>query len=157
MAKVSHVALAISLHAPNDVLRSEIVPLNKKYPIAELMQACQFYFKDAPRRHITMEYVMLKGVNDQPQHARELVQLLRDIHCKVNLIPFNPFPGTKYECSDRLTIERFRDMLMQAGLQTMTRKTRGDDIDAACGQLAGEFTDRTKRSAKLAKIAIQAQ
>ena len=157
LAKVSHVALAISLHAPNDLLRSEIVPLNKKYPIAQLMQACQFYFKDVPRRHITMEYVMLKGVNDQPHHARELIELLRDIHCKVNLIPFNPFPGTKYECSDRHTIERFRDMLMQAGLQTMTRKTRGDDIDAACGQLAGEFKDRTKRSAKLAKIAIQVQ
>ncbi len=149
LAKVSNVALAISLHAPNDKLRSEIVPLNKKYPIAELMQACKDYFKDAPRRHITMEYVMLKGVNDQPEHARQLIKLLCDIHCKVNLIPFNPFPGTRYERSDRATIDRFRDMLMQAGLQTVTRKTRGEDIDAACGQLAGEFKDRTKRSAKL--------
>lgn len=155
LAKVSDVALAISLHAPNDSLRSEIVPLNKKYPLKELLQACKDYFKDAPRRHITMEYVMLKGVNDQAEHAQQLVKILRDIHCKVNLIPFNPFPGTRYERSDRKTIDTFRDILMKAGLQTVTRKTRGEDIDAACGQLAGEFKDRTKRSAKLAAISVE--
>ncbi len=154
LAKISDVALAISLHAPNDALRCELVPINKKYPIAELMAACKDYFKDAPRRHITMEYVMLKGVNDQPEHARQLIKLLSDINCKINLIPFNPFPGTRYQRSDRTTIDAFRDILMRAGLQTVTRKTRGDDIDAACGQLAGEFKDRTKRSAKLAAIAV---
>lgn len=155
LAKISDVALAISLHAPNDTLRSELVPLNKKYPIAELIQACQDYFKDAPRRHITMEYVMLKGINDQPEHAHQLIKLLRYVNCKVNLIPFNPFPETRYQRSDRETIDHFRSLLMQAGLQTVTRKTRGEDIDAACGQLAGEFKDRTKRSAKLAAIAVK--
>jgi 23S rRNA (adenine2503-C2)-methyltransferase len=98
---------------------------------------------------------MLQGVNDQPEHARQLIKLLSDINCKINLIPFNPFPGTRYQRSDRATIDAFRDILMRAGLQTVTRKTRGDDIDAACGQLAGEFKDRTKRSAKLAAIAIE--
>lgn len=155
LAKVSEVALAISLHAPNDALRSEIVPLNKKYPISELMAACKHYFKDSPRRHITMEYVMLKNVNDRPEHALELVKLLKDIRCKINLIPFNPFPGTRYQRSDRASIDEFRSILMKAGLQTVTRKTRGEDIDAACGQLAGEFKDRTKRSAKLAAIAVK--
>ena len=157
LAQVSEVALAISLHAPNDELRSELVPLNKKYPIALLMQACRDYFKDAPRRHITMEYVMLKDVNDRVEHAQQLIRLLRNIPCKVNLIPFNPFPGTRYQRSDRATIDHFRALLLAAGVQTITRKTRGDDIDAACGQLAGEFTDRTQRSAKLAAIAVTQQ
>jgi 23S rRNA (adenine2503-C2)-methyltransferase len=139
------VSLAVSLHAPNDALRDQLVPLNKKYPIAELLAACKRYVADEPRRRVTFEYVMLAGVNDSPEHARQLVKLLRDVPSKVNLIPFNPFPETHYARSDQPTIDRFRDVLMQAGLVTMTRKTRGDDIDAACGQLAGRVRDRTRR------------
>ncbi|MBS0286177.1 MAG: 23S rRNA (adenine(2503)-C(2))-methyltransferase RlmN [Proteobacteria bacterium] len=142
------VALAVSLHAPNDALRTQLVPLNKKYPIAELLAACKRYLRDDKRRRITMEYVMLKGVNDKPEHAYELVRLLKDVPSKVNLIPFNPFFGTQYERSDEHAIRRFQDILMEAGLVTMKRKTRGDDIDAACGQLAGQVNDRTQRSIK---------
>jgi 23S rRNA (adenine2503-C2)-methyltransferase len=140
------VSLAVSLHAPNDALRDVLVPLNKKYPIAELLAACKRYVADEPRRRVTFEYVMLAGVNDSVEHARELVKLLRDVPCKVNLIPFNPFPDTRYTRSDKATIDRFREILMDAGLMTVTRKTRGDDIDAACGQLAGRIQDRTRRS-----------
>lgn len=145
LKQVSDVSLAVSLHAPNDELRNELVPLNRKYPIKELMAACQRYIADDSRRKITFEYVMLAGINDSDEHARQLIKLLRQIPSKINLIPFNPFPGTDYQCSDIKTINRFRDILMQAGLMTVTRKTRGDDIDAACGQLAGKVLDKTKR------------
>jgi 23S rRNA (adenine2503-C2)-methyltransferase len=148
LASVSDVALAVSLHAPNDTLRTELVPLNKKYPIAELLAACKRYIGDDKRRKITMEYVMLKGVNDTVQHAKELVSILKNVPSKVNLIPFNPFFGTRYERSDDKTIQQFQDVLMAAGVITMKRKTRGDDIDAACGQLAGKVNDKTQRSAK---------
>lgn len=154
LAEVSDVALAISLHATNDELRTEIVPINKKYPIKMLIEACENYFKDQPRRHVTIEYVMLKDVNDQPKHAKQLVKILQNLKSKVNLIPFNPFPNTLYECSDWETIKQFQSTLKAAGIQTMVRKTRGQDIDAACGQLAGEFFDRTKRSQKLQAIPI---
>ena len=140
------VSLAVSLHAPNDALRDQLVPLNKKYPIAELLAACRRYVEGDGRRRVTFEYVMLAGVNDSPEHARELARLLRDVPAKVNLIPFNPFPEAGYQRSSREAIDRFRDILMQANLTTVTRKTRGDDIDAACGQLAGRVQDRTRRS-----------
>ncbi len=140
------VSLAVSLHAPNDALRTELVPLNKKYPIAELLAACRRYVAGDSRRRVTFEYVMLAGINDSPEHARELARLLRDVPCKVNLIPFNPFPETRFTRSDRATIDRFRDILLAHNLVTITRRTRGDDIDAACGQLAGRVQDRTKRS-----------
>lgn len=139
------VSLAVSLHAPNDALRTEIVPLNKKYPIAELLDACRKYVEDDPHRKVTFEYVMLAGVNDSLAHAKELVALLRDVPAKVNLIPFNPFPHTRYERSSQQAIDAFRDVLWEAGLITITRRTRGDDIDAACGQLAGDVRDRTGR------------
>jgi 23S rRNA (adenine2503-C2)-methyltransferase len=138
------VSLAVSLHAPNDRLRDELVPLNTKYPIRELLAACRRYVAGEPRRRVTFEYVMLAGVNDSSFHARELVTLLTDVPAKVNLIPFNPFPRTHFQRSDRVTINRFREILMNAGLVTVTRKTRGDDIDAACGQLAGRVVDRTR-------------
>ncbi|MBI3899598.1 MAG: 23S rRNA (adenine(2503)-C(2))-methyltransferase RlmN [Gammaproteobacteria bacterium] len=139
------VSLAVSLHAPNDKLRTEIVPLNKKYPIAELLDACRRYIANDPHRRVTFEYVMLDGVNDTVTHARELVALLHDVPSKVNLIPFNPFPHTGYKRSSKKAIDAFRDIVMQAGLMTITRRTRGDDIDAACGQLAGRIQDRTGR------------
>lgn len=142
---VSDVALAVSLHAPNDELRNQIVPLNKKYPLNELMETCRNYFKGDPRRSITMEYVMLANVNDTPQHAMQLIKILEGIRVKVNLIPFNPFPHTQYQRSDTNTICRFRDLLLKAGLNTTIRRTRGEDIDAACGQLVGEVKDRTRR------------
>ena len=145
------VALAVSLHAPNDALRDEIVPLNKKYPLKELMAVCRDYFKNEPRRSITMEYVMLDGVNDSPEHARQLIKLLQGIKVKMNLIPFNPFPLTPYKRSSHTAIARFSQILMDAGLNTTVRRTRGDDIDAACGQLAGDFTDRTRRKERYLK------
>jgi len=140
------VALAVSLHAPNDALRDVLVPINKKYPLAELMAACRRYIEKAPRDFITFEYVMLDGVNDSVAHARELIALVKDVPCKFNLIPFNPFPLSGYNRSRPETVRRFRDELMQAGLIATTRKTRGDDIDAACGQLAGQVQDKTKRT-----------
>lgn len=148
LGKSSPVALAVSLHAPNDELRDKLVPLNKKYPIAELMAVCRDYFKDEPKRTITMEYVMLAGVNDQPTHARQLIKILDGVPAKLNLIPFNPFPKTDYKRSDDATIARFQEILVNAGFNTMIRKTRGDDIDAACGQLVGEVKDRTRRQAR---------
>lgn len=151
------VSLAVSLHAPNDELRDQLVPLNKKYPIAELLAACRRYVAGDNRRRITFEYVMLAGINDSPAHARELARLLQDMPAKVNLIPFNPFPDSGYQRSERAVIDRFRDILMRANLTTMTRKTRGDDIDAACGQLAGRVMDRTRRSHKRAGAAGGAQ
>ena len=143
---VSGVSLALSLHAPNDALRDKLVPLNKKYPIKEVLAACHDYIKDKKRRSVTMEYVMLDGINDSDANARELVKILKNIECKVNLIPFNPFPESEYTRSPAKRIARFADILMQAGIITMTRKTRGDDIDAACGQLAGQVKDKTKRT-----------
>jgi len=145
----SNVSLAISLHATNDKLRDELVPLNRKYPIAELMAACRRYASGESRRRITFEYVMLAGINDSPAHARELVRLLNGVPAKMNLIPFNPFPGAQYATSDAAAIDRFRDIVMAAGIMTVTRKTRGDDIDAACGQLVGRVADRTRRSVRL--------
>ncbi|MGB8518461.1 MAG: 23S rRNA (adenine(2503)-C(2))-methyltransferase RlmN [Gallionella sp.] len=140
------VALAVSLHAPNDKLRDVLVPINQKYPLKELLAACLRYLEKAPRDFITFEYVMLDGVNDTVQHAHELVRLVADVPCKFNLIPFNPFPQTHYQRSKPDTIARFRDVLMRANIVTTTRKTRGDDIAAACGQLAGQVQDRTKRT-----------
>ncbi len=139
------VSLAVSLHAPNDRLRDELVPLNKRYPIRELLAACQRYVKDDAREKVTFEYVLLAGVNDTQQHARELASLLADVPAKVNLIPFNPFPHSGYECSPVPVIDDFREVLMARRIMTITRKTRGDDIDAACGQLAGEVQARSRR------------
>ncbi len=144
------VSLAVSLHAPNDALRDQLVPLNKKYPIQELLEACRRYCADSPRTRVTFEYVMLDGVNDSVEHAHELVDLLQAVPSKVNLIPFNPFPQTQYRRSSKEVIDRFREVLIAAGLTTITRKTRGDDIDAACGQLAGRVQDRTRRRERLA-------
>ena len=148
LKEVSDVSLAVSLHAPTDELRNEIVPLNQKYPIKELMQACRDYVADEPRRKITFEYVMLDGVNDSREDAVKLAKLLKQVPAKVNLIPFNPFPNTKYRSSSQQKIDAFRDVLVANGLTTITRKTRGEDIDAACGQLAGQVMDRTKRKLK---------
>ena len=153
LREVSDVALAVSLHAPNDELRDQLVPLNKKYPLKELMQACKAYFKDDTRRYVTIEYVMLAGINDQPIHARQLIALLRDVRSKVNLIPFNPFPNTIYTRSSPAVIDHFRETLMNAGINCITRKTRGENIDAACGQLVGDFKDRTSRRERIRRIA----
>jgi 23S rRNA (adenine2503-C2)-methyltransferase len=152
LSEVIDVSLAVSLHAANDDLRTELVPLNKRYPIADLVAACQRWVARKPRTSITFEYTLMKGVNDQPEHARQLVKLMRKLPtCKVNLIPFNPFPGTRYERSPASDIHDFQTQLLNAGVLTMLRRTRGDDIDAACGQLAGQVTDRTRRSADIRK------
>jgi 23S rRNA (adenine2503-C2)-methyltransferase len=148
------VALAVSLHAPNDALRDEIVPINKKYPLKELMAACVRYLEKAPRDFVTFEYVMLDGVNDTVEHAKQLLQTVRGVSCKFNLIPFNPFPDSGYDTSRPDNIRRFRDVLMQAGYIVTTRKTRGDDIDAACGQLAGKVEDKTRRTHKFTLKAV---
>jgi 23S rRNA (adenine2503-C2)-methyltransferase len=139
------VNLAVSLHASNDALRNQLIPINKKYPLAKLLAACREYGKIEPHRRITFEYVMLKGVNDSPSDARALIKLLQGIPTKINLIPFNPFLHTRYQCTPPEAIDRFRDILLQAGLMTVTRKTRGGDIDAACGQLAGKVQDKSRR------------
>jgi 23S rRNA (adenine2503-C2)-methyltransferase len=138
------VALAVSLHAPNDRLRDDLVPLNRKYPLRELLAACQRYLRHAPRDFITFEYVMLAGVNDSDAHAHELVALVQDVSCKLNLIPFNPFPGSGLHASTLDRTKAFAHILADASIVTTIRKTRGDDIDAACGQLAGEVQDRTR-------------
>ena len=164
LGEESDVSLAVSLHAANDELRSELVPLNKKYPIEELMAACQRYVRRKPRSSITFEYTMMKGINDQPQHARELARLMRQFDnavqmkdaAKVNLIPFNPFPGTRFERSPAEDIRAFQKLLLDARVLTMVRRTRGDDIDAACGQLKGRVMDRTRRQADFRKK-LQAQ
>ncbi len=142
------VALAVSLHAPNDRLRDELVPINCKYPLRDLMSACQRYLEKAPRDFVTFEYVMLDGVNDSDTQAYELLELTRKVSCKFNLIPFNPFPGSPYLRSQAVRIKRFAEILIGAGVVTTTRKTRGDDIDAACGQLAGQVQDKTQQSAR---------
>jgi len=153
----SDVSLAVSLHAPNDELREQLVPLNRKYPIAELMAACARYLRANRRREsITFEYTLMKGVNDQPEHARQLARLMRQFDNavqardsgKVNLIPFNPFPGTRYERPDESAIRAFQKILLDSQVLTMVRRTRGDDIDAACGQLKGQVMDRTRRQAE---------
>jgi 23S rRNA (adenine2503-C2)-methyltransferase len=146
LAHESDVSLAVSLHAPTDALRDTLVPLNKKYPIAELLASCQRYLADRPRASVTFEYTLMKGVNDQPEHARALVKILRKLPAKLNLIPFNPFPGTKYERSAPETIRAFQEIVLNSGLLATVRRTRGDDIDAACGQLVGKVQDRTRRS-----------
>ena len=138
------VALAVSLHAPNDAIRSRIMPINDAYPIATLLEACRDYLEAAPRDFITFEYVMLKGVNDAPDHARELAKLLSTVPSKVNLIPFNPFPDSGFERSDPERVRRFQKILLDEGYVATVRKTRGDDIDAACGQLAGQVVNRMK-------------
>ncbi|MFA6178241.1 MAG: 23S rRNA (adenine(2503)-C(2))-methyltransferase RlmN, partial [Candidatus Methylopumilus sp.] len=148
------VALAVSLHAPNDKLRDEIVPINKKYPLKELMAACQRYLVKAPRDFVTFEYVMLDGINDTLLHAKQLLDVVKDVPCKFNLIPFNPFPDSGYVTSKPENIRAFRDVLMQAGYVVTTRKTRGEDIDAACGQLAGKVQDKTKRTLKRIPLEI---
>ena len=140
------VALAVSLHAPNDALRDVLVPINQKYPLRDLMSACVRYLVKAPRDFVTFEYVMLDGVNDRDADARQLLALTRGVPCKFNLIPFNPFPGSPYKRSPTPRIRQFAEILMAAGVVTTTRKTRGEDIDAACGQLAGQVKDKTRRA-----------
>jgi 23S rRNA (adenine2503-C2)-methyltransferase len=140
------VALAVSLHAPNDALRDALVPINRKYPLRELLAACQRYIERAPRDFVTFEYVLLDGVNDAPEQARELVALVREVPCKFNLIPFNPFPNTEFATSPRARQLAFQQVLQEAGLVATVRTTRGADIDAACGQLAGQVQDKTRRS-----------
>jgi 23S rRNA (adenine2503-C2)-methyltransferase len=166
LAVESDVSLAVSLHAPNDPLRSELVPLNKKYPVAELMDACVRYALRKKGESVTFEYTLMKGVNDQPEHARQLVKLLREFDrrvqmkdaAKVNLIPFNPFPGTRFERPDEAAIRAFQKLLNDAGMIAPVRRTRGDDIDAACGQLKGQVMDRTRRQAEFRKrLAAQGQ
>ena len=143
------VALAVSLHAPVDDVRTELVPLNRKYPIADLMQACREFVSEKHKRSVTFEYTLIDGVNDHPEHAHKLVKLLRRLPSKLNLIPFNPFPGTKYRCSSQDRIKEFQEIVMRGGLIATVRKTRGEDIDAACGQLVGKVNDRTKRSERI--------
>jgi len=157
LAEETNVALAVSLHAPADELRNELVPINRKHPIAELLEACWHYIDEQNGRSVTFEYVMLDGVNDSPAQARALAQLLKGHPAKVNLIPFNPFPGTRYKRSPLPVIQRFRDELIQRGVLATVRRTRGDDIDAACGQLAGRVIDRTttRLGNKVFGVAVQ--
>lgn len=157
LADFVDVSLAISLHAPNDELRNELVPLNKRYPIAQLLDSAQKYLERMPdqRRKMTIEYTLIDGVNDRPEHARQLATLLRDVPCKINLIPFNPFALSNYRRVSGNALSRFRDILYKAGLIVTVRTTRGDDIDAACGQLAGEVNDRTRRSERYRLNAAQ--
>ncbi|MDH4259374.1 MAG: 23S rRNA (adenine(2503)-C(2))-methyltransferase RlmN [Gammaproteobacteria bacterium] len=158
LAQDCNVALAVSLHAPNDRLRDRLVPINRKHPIAELLTASWHYLERQNGRSVTFEYTMLDGINDQPEHARELAALLRGHDAKVNLIPFNTFPGTKYRRSPAAAISRFRDLLAQGGVMATVRRTRGDDIDAACGQLRGQVLDRTlvRLGSRPARLAVRA-
>lgn len=144
------VYLALSLHAPNDRLRDQLVPLNKKYPLQQVLDSCVRYVRGDNGKRVTIEYVMIDGFNDKPEHARELVKLLRNLPVKINLIPFNPFPGSDYQRSKPEALEKFREILIKNKLTTITRKTRGDDIDAACGQLVGKVKDRSKRTQQVA-------
>jgi 23S rRNA (adenine2503-C2)-methyltransferase len=157
LAEVSNVALAVSLHAPDDALRNELVPINRKHPIAELLPACWHYLDEQNGRSVTFEYVMLDGVNDSLAQARAVARLLKGHPAKVNLIPFNPFPGTRYTRSPAPVIQRFRDELLQRGVLATVRRTRGEDIDAACGQLAGRVIDRTtvRLGNKVIGVAVQ--
>jgi 23S rRNA (adenine2503-C2)-methyltransferase len=156
LAAACPVALAVSLHAPTDGLRDKLVPINRKYPLAELMSACQRYLVHAPRDFITFEYVMLDGVNDGDADARALLHLVRDVPCKFNLIPFNPFPTSGFRRSPADRVRRFANILIEGGIVTTTRKTRGDDIDAACGQLAGKVQDRSRRTIVMSRQRVGA-
>ena len=155
LAEACPVALAVSLHAPTDGLRDKLVPINRKYPLAELMAACQRYLVHAPRDFITFEYVMLDGINDSDADARALLHLVRDVPCKFNLIPFNPFPASGFHRSPAERVRRFASILINGGIVTTTRKTRGDDIDAACGQLAGKVQDKSRRISRSAGFTIE--
>ena len=157
LAEDCNVALAVSLHAPNDALRDELVPINRRHPIAELLEACWHYLERQNGRNITFEYAMLDGINDRPEHARELAALLRGREAKVNLIPFNTFPGTRYRRSAPAAVDAFRDALMKRGVIATIRRTRGDDIDAACGQLVGRVRDRVqvRLGRKLVGLTVQ--
>jgi 23S rRNA (adenine2503-C2)-methyltransferase len=159
LADVSDVSLAISLHAPNDELRNQLVPINRKYPLAKFIESTKNYIDKMPdnRRKATIEYTLMDQINDRSVHARELAQLLRDLPCKINLIPFNPFPGSEYKTVTNTALNRFRDILMAEGYTVTVRTTRGDDIAAACGQLAGEVNDRTKRQARWKKRLTEEQ
>jgi 23S rRNA (adenine2503-C2)-methyltransferase len=159
LAEVSDVSLAVSLHAPNDELRSQLVPINRKYPIARLLESCRNYIdaQSDNKRVVTIEYTLIAGVNDQPEHARELVELLRDFPCKINLIPFNPFPKSGYRRPSGNAVSRFWQVLVDAGYIVTVRTTRGDDIDAACGQLVGQVVDRTRRSERYRQADISSE
>jgi 23S rRNA (adenine2503-C2)-methyltransferase len=154
LAEVADVSLAVSLHAPNDALRDKLVPLNRKHPLAELLAACNRYLEFAPRDFITFEYIMLDGVNDSDQHAAELLGIARQVRCKFNLIPFNPFPQSGLKRSPAARVREFAQRLMDGGVVTTVRKTRGDDIAAACGQLAGDVKDRTRIDQRLPNRAV---
>ena len=153
LSETIDVSLAISLHAPNDEVRNELVPLNRKFPIKDLLDACRRYLDNKNRKEsVTFEYVMLKGINDSDQQARQLVKILKGIRAKVNLIPFNSFEGSGYERSSQLTIDRFSQILMKNGIIVITRRPRGEDIDAACGQLAGQVVDKARRGNHYVKM-----
>ncbi|HYN76377.1 MAG TPA: 23S rRNA (adenine(2503)-C(2))-methyltransferase RlmN [Lamprocystis sp. (in: g-proteobacteria)] len=156
LRELSDVSLAVSLHAPNNALRDQLVPINRKYPLEELLPACRAYLGNDKRRKITWEYVMLDGINDSLQHAKQLIRLLEGTPSKLNLIPFNPFPGSGFTTSPPERLEAFRQRLMGAGLLTFTRKTRGDEIAAACGQLVGRVDDRTRRFARTHLVGVPA-
>jgi 23S rRNA (adenine2503-C2)-methyltransferase len=159
LGDVSEVSLAVSLHAPNDALRNELVPINRRYPIAELLAACRRYLDKQPDKHrvVTVEYTLIAGVNDSMDQARELAQVLRDLPCKVNLIPFNPFSLSDYQRPSKSAVSRFWQVMTDAGYVTTVRTTRGDDIDAACGQLAGQVQDRTRRAERHRRKAEETQ
>jgi len=148
LTELSEVSLAVSLHAPTNELRDQLVPINRKYPLEQLIPACRDYLRGDKRRKVTWEYVMLDGINDSDKQAKQLIRLLEGTPSKINLIPFNPFPGTGYRCSPPERIDAFRQRLVRAGIVTTTRKTRGEDIDAACGQLVGRVKDRSRRELK---------
>lgn len=153
LGQVTDVALAVSLHAPNDALRDRLVPINRKYPIRELLDACRRYTRDGARHHrVTFEYVLLAGINDQPAQAHELIALLRDVPCKINLIPFNSFPGSPFVRPSMNAVRAFERLLDDAGFVTIVRRTRGDDIDAACGQLVGQVADRSSRGVRMIRL-----
>ena len=154
LREVSDVSLAVSLHAPDNALRDELVPINRKYPLEELLPACKAFVANDKRRKVTFEYVMLDGVNDTDAHAKALIRLLEGVPAKMNLIPFNPFPGSAYRTSPPERVEQFRQRLLRAGLMAITRKTRGDDIDAACGQLVGRVQDRSRRQPRRATVPV---
>ncbi len=157
LREVTDVSLAVSLHAPNDALRDELVPINRRYPIKELVAACNRYLANLnDKRVITVEYTLMAGVNDQPEHARELVKILRRMPSKLNLIPFNPFPNSGYERPSEDAILAFKEIVVQGGIVTTVRRTRGDEIDAACGQLVGQVADRTRRSQKYIPVVQEA-
>ena len=157
LSEVSNVSLAVSLHAPNNELRNQLVPINRKYPLDQLFDAIHYYMNRLTdtKRVVTIEYTLLSGVNDQPEHAQQLAALLQDVPCKINLIPFNPFPHSGYERPSNNAVRRFQDSLQLAGFNVTVRKTRGDDIDAACGQLVGSVMDKTRRSERYARIAAR--